>query len=985
MLSLKMWWRTSPIKILRHISFITLIVSALTGSFQPEMLAAGQVVLSPDSLNSRRKAYLKIASANTSLEQKLFLPVIFRPNLLLDDLPIWAHDNQPAPHEVTLFRHRFALDKELDQASLHIFADTRYEVWIDGVWIGRGPARFSTSLREYDVYHLDTMTNGDHLIAVLVQWAPNLRRSESVTPHLQGHIQGTSDNRQRIVARTGEQWKSYLSSAWRSDASPVHSWGLIGPTEIVDLRQLPPNWHQPAYPDTNWPAAKIVDLPEANYLRRSIPFLVNVPITPTVADAGLISPGQRIGEIIPPTMDPYQLDFSTTKPTTFTISTLFTSTSQASTIQLDGADLPWQQLTDLHPDIYSSSVVVDQGQHTLSFANVISQGRTFSVSSLNNEFPSFPFEQGSHAGHRLLLADLENDPSSVDVSYTPGMNLDFTTQPSYVVLDLGRTIHGRLQAQISGRAGTVVDIGWDERLSESLGKPLPYPGSLHPQWNQVDSWILDGTSRSQFTIDVRSGRYILIAVWGTDPVQMSDIRVYEERYPLEISGSFQSSNMLLDQIWGIGVDTLYPNMTDAYSDTPWRERGQWWGDAYVEQHVNGVVSGDTLLTRRGLHYMADAFSATSAPGIAPNHHGTHMLDYAMLWVHSLSEYVQQTGDIHFLSTVYPTLKKFIDHLTIFENLETGLIDLPIDHWSRTAYVESLGVHSRYGQSTAINAYYFSTLHKAADLAEQIGDINAVSTWRQKAEDVKQAVNDQLYDPTEHRYYTNLYQGELFPPTPHAQAWALAYDLPPESERDQVVAALLELLSPDPTSPNLDVYGMFWVLEALGKTGRISDAIAIIENYYGYMIDSGATTWWESMDAVKFEDASLSHGWGGSPTWFLTTYVLGIKRVGSSSWAVTPSFAGVTHASGSLPLEQSLVHVRWERLSCRERTVEITSDENSNGEITIQDTNTSTIITLNGDVIWRDNQAFTDGVTNYSGEIHIFISGGNRSLRIHQEC
>ena len=44
------------------------------------------------------------------------------------------------------------------------------------------------------------------------------------------------------------------------------------------------------------------------------------------------------------------------------------------------------------------------------------------------------------------------------------------------------------------------------------------------------------------------------------------------------------------------------------------------------------------------------------------------------------------------------------------------------------------------------------------------------------------------------------------------------------QTDQVVAALLELLAPDPASPNLDVYGMFWVLEALGRTGHIEEAI-----------------------------------------------------------------------------------------------------------------------------------------------------------------
>lgn len=65
---------------------------------------------------------------------------------------------------------------------MHIFADTRYEVWLDGVWVGRGPARFSKLRHEYDSLPLGTITPGEHLLAIQVQWSPNSRRSESSTP-----------------------------------------------------------------------------------------------------------------------------------------------------------------------------------------------------------------------------------------------------------------------------------------------------------------------------------------------------------------------------------------------------------------------------------------------------------------------------------------------------------------------------------------------------------------------------------------------------------------------------------------------------------------------------------------------------------------------------------------------------------------------------------------------------------------------------------
>jgi alpha-L-rhamnosidase len=173
------------------------------------------------------------------------------------------------------------LTEALTNAELVIFADTRYEVWLDGAWLGRGPARFSRTLREYDVYSLDTLLPGEHLVSALVQWAPNVRRSESTTPFLLGHLKGVTPSGESVIIRTGPDWKVLLSDAWRQDAAPVHAWNLIGPTELLDLRRLPPDWMQPGYTDTTWSAAMVVSAPSLTFRPRSINFLSSVPVTVT--------------------------------------------------------------------------------------------------------------------------------------------------------------------------------------------------------------------------------------------------------------------------------------------------------------------------------------------------------------------------------------------------------------------------------------------------------------------------------------------------------------------------------------------------------------------------------------------------------------------------------------------------------------------------------------------------------------------------------
>jgi alpha-L-rhamnosidase len=281
--------------------------------------------------------------------------------------------------------------------------------------------------------------------------------------------------------------------------------------------------------------------------------------------------------------------------------------------------------------------------------------------------------------------------------------------------------------------------------------------------------------------------------------------------------------------------------------------------------------------------------------------------------------------------------------------------------------------------------YYGTLVRAAEIAEGIGEPTQAIEWREKAESLKSAVNAYLYLTAEHRYLTNIYQSLPTSPTPHAQAWPLAYGLVPDEEVDLVSSALLELLSTNPSSPNLDIYGMYWVLEGLGRAGHIPEALEIINRYYGYMIERGASTWWETWLANLGYSNSLSHGWGGSPTWFLTTYVLGAARLGPDQWMVRPALGSLEFASGKIPLASGVLEVQWGREVCGESYLRIFSEEATSGVIVFRDDYLNSTITDNGVVIWNAGSALADYVSLEGGEIHIRASGGNHDLLLRQEC
>ena len=946
---------------------------------------------------------------------RVYLPLVTHASDFALNQPIWPSASTPQPHAIALFRLSFNLPQSLPEAELQLFADTRYQAWMDGDFIGRGPARFARTYRQYDVYTLTALAPGEHVLAVQVQWSPDDRRSESVRPLLQGSLQGMLPDGSPFVIRTGPVWQALLSPAWRSDAALIHQWGLIGFTELLDLSLLPADWNQPGFYAGDWPQAVVVDpyqeavslsawqtavdainirpaqanatelLSPIRYSPRDIAFPVNTAIPVTLIDSGTLLPGRSIAELPAGTPAGTTLPFQADTATSIMIETLGLSVPPAdSLILLDGSTLTWQPAGAQRPDVYQTQSNLAEGAHTLTL-NPSDQGLTFAVSTNGLSSLTLPFQQGSHAGRRLLLAEPVSQPGSVIANPGELNSLEFIQLPAYAVLDLGQVIHGRISAQVSGPAGTVIDIGWDERLLEGTLRPLPYPGSLHSLWNQTDSWVLDGTARQISTIDARSGRYILIAIWGSGSVRLDELVVYAEGYPLIQTGEFQSSDPLLDQIWQIGVDTVQLNMVDATMD-PWRERGQWWGDSYLIDQVNQMAFGDASLLRRGLLFMENAFAETGAPGCAPHNNNMHMLDYAMLWVHSLADYAHRTGDLALLVDTYPTLQQFIQHLESHTNTDTGLLDLPKTSWAETAYIDTLGYSSRYGQSAALNAMYYATLQNAAEVAMQLGDTANLELWQARADSVKNNLNSLLYLPEQGRYITNIYDGTAYPPTLYAQAWPLAYGIVPEGDQERVASALLELLSTDPATPNVGTYGFYWVLKGLGLAGYIDQALAVTKSYYGRMIDRGATTWWENFLADQSYTNALSHGWGSAPTWFISTYVLGLAQTAPDEWRFQPAIGSLSSASGAIPLGQGVLQASWQTGGCQAGAasgmiyMQVSAPSATRGQVILPGAGIQWV-NLNGETILLTSLATNPA----SSQVVIPLGSGEQIIEIGTAC
>ncbi|MDD4771922.1 MAG: alpha-L-rhamnosidase C-terminal domain-containing protein, partial [Bacteroidales bacterium] len=179
---------------------------------------------------------------------------------------------------------------------------------------------------------------------------------------------------------------------------------------------------------------------------------------------------------------------------------------------------------------------------------------------------------------------------------------------------------------------------------------------------------------------------------------------------------------------------------------------------------------------------------------------------------------------------------------------------------------------------------------------------------------------------------------------------------PEAGGSKQAAALLSLSEiKDAVQLNQDVLAVdgakrfsaffgYYMLEAQAKAGDYTRAMQNIRDFWGGMLDLGATTFWEEFDldeaagSARIDEwvgdgqkdyhnstgkecyvglrRSLCHGWASGPTPWLSRHVLGVRPLvpGGSVLEVKPNLGDLTWVEGSYPTAYGTVLIRHDKQS-----------------------------------------------------------------------
>ena len=153
--------------------------------------------------------------------------------------------------EAYRFRKTFPLERVPSRFVINISADPRYELFVNGRRVHRGPARGTLQNWYYETLDIAPyLKEGDNVIAATVwnygRWSGGAQVSLCTGLIVQGETERES------AVDTDSSWKSRYD---RSLAPSLVYLQDVEPGLIVDGNRYPWGWEQPGYDDSRWPSA----------------------------------------------------------------------------------------------------------------------------------------------------------------------------------------------------------------------------------------------------------------------------------------------------------------------------------------------------------------------------------------------------------------------------------------------------------------------------------------------------------------------------------------------------------------------------------------------------------------------------------------------------------------------------------------------------------------------------------------------------------
>jgi alpha-L-rhamnosidase len=875
---------------------------------------------------------------------------------------IWIDAHGTGRNVFAIFRQDFTLPAAAKSATLHLFADTRYRLRVNGHILSTGPTRFLPTHPQFDTIDLIPYLNkGANVITVEVNHFGDV--SFESKPSIGGFIAwgevrvGTK----KIDLSTPGKWVVHTPVAW-DPMSPPYSFAQ-GPTEICDTRLLPDSLFT-GKPETRFWTTPTKIANQAAWGTLS-PRSITMPTFTTLQPDRIVSRGELLtdeqiigGRVNHATHAPGQR----TRCAYFTW--LYSPRQQSVTLgafwgphYLNGQ--PVQDVNndtlgnrkDLHvhlnagwnflfgePEMLQTPWVIQIGLpaaagliastqpvHTCDEVIAIADGigeeqlRALrpTIPTTHQELPDMPggfkpVKRTAPFDHpaRLMgwIRASNHKPkyphTTTDLFLTAGKD-------EVIVFDMGREYIGHYKLELTAPPGVILDIANDE-LIDSRGLVKIYRS--HFMCNCVDRFIARGGKQTIEGFRRRGGRYIQVTFRNVkQDATLHSIGIVDALIPIKVDGQFESSDAVFDWAYTAGLRTQLYSLDDSWVD-PWRERGLYIGDALVEHHATWAASNDPSIVKRSLLMWSQGqYPDGQIPDVVPAWKNTPLHDYSLIFIILLHDYVSQSADLKFAKELWPTVVRIFNSAA-WKTEKSGLwnsdhLHMFID-WGVTK-------DHRKGENGVLNAFRVAALERAAILGKQIGKTADAKRYSTQAAAARKAFAN-LWNSDKSEFAATRVNGELSPlPSMHTNCLALLYELyATPKQKAGVLDNLKHALADEryQTGTHLEIYFYYYLLHALMEHGEVEWAENLIRRAYGVFKDTGGMTVWETFDERGQGTGSQCHGWAAAANSIFARYTLGVRPVAfkPSHVVIAPRSATLSRARGVVAHPAGPIEVSWIR-------------------------------------------------------------------------
>ncbi len=485
------------------------------------------------------------------------------------------------------------------------------------------------------------------------------------------------------------------------------------------------------------------------------------------------------------------------------------------------------------------------------------------------------------------------------------------------LVEFPRVIAGWVTVAAAPAQDTAVRIGYAESLRADGTANTDDPHSYYDgRFQTAEVRFAGGGVRQEWSpkFTYYGFRYVQLTGWPDgQPPTADTVSAQCVHTDLERTGTFRSSEPLLDDVHRIVVDTVLNNLHGIPTDTPTFEKNGWTGD--------GMVAAELMLLNFDAHellakWTADIAATARHTGIprviAP--HGGWSYDWTPTptWNAAMPLIAWW---LHLYTADERTMGAHLDVLVTHARLELDRTDDAIASTTLGDWVapdaSPGGGNPPEDSRVPATAFLHQILATVARAAEELGCDELAEEFRAHADRVAEAFRARFFDPLR-----GIIRGEG--ETEFRQSHnvlALAFGLVPAGREQAVADAVAADVVARGFHLNTGALGTKYLLPMLSRHGHADVAVkvALQTSYpsWGFWLENGATTTWEHW---ALQSRSRGHYFLGTVDDWLFHDVAGIRPVapGYRVFEVAPAVTSIRSAQASVSTAFGTAAVRWTR-------------------------------------------------------------------------